>query len=119
LFDRLRASGTLIVAVGVALVLSNTIDLRNTSRATVQADDYLSAASNLEHLVVDAETGLRGYVITRHTLFLAPTRQAQAALPGATARLRSSATATRAFQPQAGEFVSDARRTSRPTSRRC
>jgi serine phosphatase RsbU (regulator of sigma subunit) len=102
------AVGTLIVAVGVALVLSNTFDLRNTSRATVQTDDYLAATTNLERLVIDAETGLRGYVITGRPLFLAPTHQAQARLPGAIARLRSSVAASGLFRPQAAMLIDEA-----------
>ncbi len=103
------AIGTLIVAVGVALVLSNTVDLRDTSKATAQADEYLAATANLERLVVDAETGLRGYVITRRPLFLAPTRQAEARLPGANAALRASAAANGAFAQQAAELISETR----------
>ena len=39
-----------------------------------RSDDYLVAAIDLERLVVDAETGLRGYVITGRPLFLAADR---------------------------------------------
>ncbi len=103
------AIGTLIVAVGVALVLSNTVELRDTSKATVQADEYLAATANLERLVVDAETGLRGYVITGRRLFLAPTRQATARLSGAIAALRASAAANRAFDQQAAQLIGETR----------
>ena len=77
------AAGAALVAIGVALLLSNTIKLRDSADATIRTSAYLAAVDHVEQLVVDAETGLRGYVITGRTQFLAPLHLAQAQLPGA------------------------------------
>ena len=71
------AAGALVVALGVTLLLVNTVRLHQSADATGRSDAYLVATINVERLVVDAETGLRGYVITGRRLFLAPTQQAQ------------------------------------------
>jgi serine phosphatase RsbU (regulator of sigma subunit) len=91
LISLLVAAGALIVAGGIALLLANTVGLRNSSDATVRSDQDLIAVIDLERLVVDAETGLRGYVITGRTLFLEPTRAAQAQFPRAAASLERAA----------------------------
>lgn len=93
--------GALLVALGVALLLANTLTLRHNAEVTRTGDTYLVAAINVERLVVDAETGLRGYVITRRPLFLAPTREAQARFPGVEATLRRAAEADGSFARQA------------------
>jgi serine phosphatase RsbU (regulator of sigma subunit) len=91
------ASGALLVALGVTLLLVNTVGLHHTADATRRSDDYLVATINLERLVVDAETGVRGYVITGHRLFLAPTQQAQQGFTQAKAQLASAASADGGF----------------------
>ncbi|HTU98556.1 MAG TPA: hypothetical protein VMF14_22080, partial [Solirubrobacteraceae bacterium] len=64
------AAGALLVALGVTLLLVNTVKLRHSADATTRSDTYLTAVINLEGTVVDAETGLRGYVITGRAVFL-------------------------------------------------
>ncbi len=95
-------AGALLVALGVTVLLVNAVDLRRSGAATTRADAYLVAVINDERLVIDAETGLRGYVITGRPLFLAPTRTAQAAFPGTQAALARAARAD-------GEFTGRAR----------
>ena len=68
------ALGAAAVALGVALVLGDIVNLRSTAGATLRTGDYLSATINVEREVIDAETGLRGYVITGERPFLAPTQ---------------------------------------------
>jgi hypothetical protein len=76
--DRARGGrGALLVALGVTLLLVNTVRLHRSADATRRSDAYLVAAINLERLVVDAETGLRGYVITGRRSFLAPRQEAE------------------------------------------
>ncbi len=87
----LVALGALFVAAGVALLLINTVGLRNSADSAISADAYLLRASDVERLVVDVETGLRGYLLTGHTLFLEPLRAAQAQMPAATSALRRAA----------------------------
>jgi CHASE3 domain sensor protein len=86
-----------LVAVGVALLLDNTIDLRDSADSTVRADAYVSRVFNVERLVVDVETGLRGYVITGRGLFLQPLHGARAQLLGAIAALQRSASNAHAY----------------------
>jgi len=94
-------AGALLVALGVTLLLVNTVKLHHTADATTRSDDYLEAVVNLERLVVDAETGLRGYVITGRPLFLAPTHDAQQEYAKAKAALSRQAAADGTFGGQA------------------
>jgi serine phosphatase RsbU (regulator of sigma subunit) len=95
------AAGSLLVALGVTLLLVNTVRLHRSADATRRSDDYLVATINLERLVVDAETGVRGYVITGQRLFLAPTQQAQQRFAQTKAQLASAARADGSFPGQA------------------
>jgi CHASE3 domain sensor protein len=80
---------------------SNTIGLRSSADATIRTDAYLERVVEVERLVVDAETGLRGYVTTGRSLFLAPLRAAEARLPQAITALHQSAASDGTFVPQA------------------
>ncbi len=84
-------TGALLVALGVTLLLINTVRLHRAAEATTRSDTYLAAVANVERLVIDAETGLRGYVITGRSAFLQPTHAAQQALPPAIDALDRSA----------------------------
>jgi serine phosphatase RsbU (regulator of sigma subunit) len=92
--------GALLVGTGVALLLHNTLALRDSAGAAIRNGQYLLRVVELERLVVDAETGLRGDVITGRALFLQPLRQAQAQLPGAIRELQRSAVQTGVAQSQ-------------------
>lgn len=102
----LVAIGAVLVAVGVALLLGNTVSLRNTADSTINLNGYLLRAVTVERLVVDEETGLRGYVITGRQLFLQPLRNASPQLPAAEGALLSAAVANHAFVAQAKALVS-------------
>jgi len=97
-------TGALLVGLGVTLLLINTVGLRSSAAATTRGDTYLVAVIDDERLVVDAETGLRGYVITGRRLFLQPTHQAQGAFPQAQAALTRAARAEGEFLGQAREL---------------
>jgi CHASE3 domain sensor protein len=96
------AVGAAAVAVGVALLLGNTVELRDNAGATIQTNRYLIAVSSVERLVVDAETGLRGYVITGRRLFLQPLSAAVMRFPAAAAALEQAAEREHAFTDQPG-----------------
>jgi CHASE3 domain sensor protein len=83
------ASGLLALIVGAAFaaVLLAITDLRGTTDLRRQTRDALVAADTLEKQIVDLETGLRGFVITRDDGFLEPYRDARAALPGSASAL--------------------------------
>ena len=101
--------GAAAVAFGVALLLGDIVQLRSTATATLRTGDYLAATINVERAVVDAETGLRGYVITGEELFLAPTIAAQAQLPQAARALERAASNEGAFLTRATALADSAR----------
>jgi signal transduction histidine kinase len=77
------ASGLLATLVSVAFVLLLlTVDeLRTTTDLRRQTREELVAADAVEKIVIDIETGLRGFVITREERFLDPWREGRAAFP--------------------------------------
>ncbi|HEY0343938.1 MAG TPA: ATP-binding protein [Solirubrobacteraceae bacterium] len=88
---RLIVASSVLALVVVAAVLglrSGTAALQDatTERARVRLD--LDAVTRIERDVLDLETGVRGFVITRDERFLEPWRQAQPRLPRDIASLR-------------------------------
>ena len=83
------ASGllTLVVGTAFAVLLTSVADLRGSQRRARQSEEVLVVANRLERLVVDLETGQRGFVITGQEAFLQPWRAAQAAFPEQAATL--------------------------------
>jgi signal transduction histidine kinase/CHASE3 domain sensor protein/soluble P-type ATPase len=77
------ASGLLAMVVGgtFAYVLLTITELRGTTDLRRQTREELVAADTFEKHVIDLETGLRGFVITRDESFLEPANEARAALP--------------------------------------
>jgi signal transduction histidine kinase len=78
------ASGLLAVIVGAtfAVLLSMIAQLREAGARAQHSDQVLVVANRLERLVVDLETGERGFLITAEEDFLQPWRAAQADFPG-------------------------------------
>jgi signal transduction histidine kinase len=70
----------LLVGAVFATLLITTEDARNAERSARHSQDVLIAANGLELLVLDLETGQRGFLLTRQMEFLAPWEQARAAL---------------------------------------
>jgi signal transduction histidine kinase len=87
------ASGLLAVVVGAAFaVLLRTIDVqREAGRSALESQDTLAAAATVERLVLELETGQRGYLITGEPRFLAPWSRARSELPGASQELERQA----------------------------
>jgi signal transduction histidine kinase len=85
------ASGLLVLLVAAAFtVLLLAVDsMRHSARLAQHSRDELAAANRVEKLVIDLETGERGFVITRRERFLSPWTEARRSLPGANARLIS------------------------------
>jgi signal transduction histidine kinase len=83
------ASGLLVVVVAAAfaVLLLAIDDTRDSARLASHSQAELTAAGALERLVVDVETGERGYVITSKERFLAPWNAARRALPEQSERL--------------------------------
>jgi signal transduction histidine kinase len=85
----LLASGLLLLVLGAsfAVLLVAVADLRSSARTASDAEQVLAAANQLERLVVDLETGVRGFVITGRQQFLEPFDAARTSLPGRAATL--------------------------------
>jgi signal transduction histidine kinase len=98
-----------LLAVDFVLVLRSLQQVRHLTRAEQRAEQSVVAASRLEKLILDVETGTRGYVITRDRRFLEPSLRAQADLPAETAALRRLAPAgfTDAVEAEWRSYVGD------------
>jgi signal transduction histidine kinase len=77
------ASGllALIVAAAFAVVLLAFADLRRFQHRTIQAQEVLTTSNELERLLLDLETGQRGYILTGEGRFLQPWTAARKRFP--------------------------------------
>jgi signal transduction histidine kinase len=77
------AVGLLMVVVGAAfaVLLVSVDDLRTSERLARHSEQVLVNANELERLVVDLETGQRGFVITGQERFLEPWQTARTSFP--------------------------------------
>jgi signal transduction histidine kinase len=80
----LGASALLALIIGATfgLLLVAIEDLRNTGDLADRSRSELTSADGLEKLVIDLETGARGFVITRQERFLQPWFAARRDFPG-------------------------------------
>lgn len=65
--------------------------LRDAADRTSRSEEALTSANRLERLLVDVETGERGYLITKDRAFLEPWNAARTAIPGQVAGLERAA----------------------------
>ncbi len=110
-----------IIALAL-LVLTLVFGFRQVQRSARQvdhADRVIASINNLVKLMVDEETGLRGFLLTRDTRFLQPYREASQQLkpafsalftlvrrdPEQTARLQRLQTASEAWQEDARQSI--------------
>jgi CHASE3 domain sensor protein len=84
----LVAGGLLALVIGAAFaaLLSSVADLRPAERRARQTEEVLEVVNLLERLVVDLDTGQRGFVLTGQDRFLQPWRRARVAVPGESSR---------------------------------
>ncbi len=73
------ASALLAVLVGgaFALLVRAVVEERHSADRAVRSLEAITAATALERLVLDLETGQRGYLVTRQERFLQPWREAR------------------------------------------
>jgi signal transduction histidine kinase len=71
----------LLVAAAFAILILALSTLRETTRQGAQSRDVTLEALTLQKLVLDVDSGLRGYVITGNETFLAPYNAARKELP--------------------------------------
>jgi PAS domain S-box-containing protein len=100
--------------------------VQRSARRVDRSDQVIAHANNLVKLMVDEETGLRGFLLTGDTLFLQPYQEATQQLepefttlftlvrrdPEQTARLQRLQTASRAWQQYARQAVAQGTPTS-------
>lgn len=82
-FRLAAASGVLALLIGATfgLLLVAIEDVRNTSHVADRSRMALTASDGIGELMLDLETGARGFVITKEEQFLGPWRIALAELP--------------------------------------
>ena len=70
-----------VVSLAFTVVLLAIVELRNSAVLARHSDEVEAAANHLERLVIDLETGVRGFLITGDERFLSPWYNARAAFP--------------------------------------
>jgi CHASE3 domain sensor protein len=95
------ASGLLAVIIGAtfAVLFSSVAELQEMEHRAQDSEDVLVAANRLERLVVDLETGQRGFLLTGSDQFLQPWIAARAAFPQQAAGLESLVAGTPSSTP--------------------
>jgi signal transduction histidine kinase len=114
-FRLAAASGVLAVVIGATfgLLLVAIDDVRKTSRLADHSRLALTAADEVGELVLDLETGSRGFVITEQERFLGPWRLALARLPAQARTLErladgpEQATRARRIADEATSYIRD------------
>ena len=81
------AALTVIVAAAFAGLLFAIDDVRDAERRVKHSEDVLVAANALERLVLDLETGQRGFLLTGEQRFLEPWQRARRGFPARARRL--------------------------------
>ncbi len=119
LLFRLLALPIVALALLASILVYGFRQVQRGARRVDRADQVIAHANNLIKLIVDEETGLRGYMLTRDSVFLQPYHEAIKDLdpeyatlfdlvrnnPEQTARLRNMQTFSRAWQQSAGAFI--------------
>ncbi len=72
--------GIVLLVVNLVLSIANTRTLREESPGILRSNELLLALDNVLSLVVDAETGQRGFVITGQSEYLGPYQSAVASI---------------------------------------
>ena len=95
----------LIISGAFVVLLLAIGDARGAERRTDHAQDVLVAANQLERLLLDLETGQRGFVLTRQARFLEPWNGARAAFPSRARTLLALVDGERASEQQARDIA--------------
>jgi signal transduction histidine kinase len=88
---RILVAGLVVVAflaIRLVFVVYTFHGLHHTITREQHAEEATLVASRIESLVLDLETGTRGYILTHDNTFLQPWRMAQAELPAQSIRLQ-------------------------------
>ena len=82
----------LVIGAAFAVLVLAIAELRRTTQRSTTSQEVLGGANTLERLVIDLETGARGYIITGDERFLAPWEAARTAVPRQSSELERLAT---------------------------
>ena len=96
----------LVIGAAFAVLVLAIAELRRTEQLSKHSQEVLRTANTLERLVIDLETGARGYIITHDERFLAPWEAARTAVPGQSSELERLAVVT--AQHQRAQRIADA-----------
>jgi signal transduction histidine kinase len=99
----------LVAAVFVGLILAVSA-LRNATEEDARSKDVTVATLKLENLVLDVDTGLRGFVITKNPVFLTSWETARPDLPPAFTRLENLVAGEPDQLRRAKELIAEIRR---------
>ena len=99
----------LLVAAVFAVLIGAVSALNDATRREAHAKDVTTATLRLEKLVVDLESGVRGFVITGNERFLEPWQEARAQLDGQLAEFTRRASTNPAQLKAAKTLVSQIR----------
>jgi signal transduction histidine kinase/HAMP domain-containing protein len=107
----IAASGLLALIVGGAFVvlLLAVGDLRDAGRRSDHSQEVLIAANELERLLLDLETGERGFILTHQERFLEPWNGARARFPRRAAALLGLVADDPVAQRRAARIAQDER----------
>jgi signal transduction histidine kinase len=78
----------LLMAATFLILFGAIAGLRDAATLAGRSEEVLASSNRLERLIVDLETGERGYIITKDRAFLMPWETARAALPTQVAEFR-------------------------------
>jgi signal transduction histidine kinase len=84
----------LVIAATFAVLVLAIAELRRATQRSTGSQQVLGVANTLERLVIDLETGARGYIITGDDRFLAPWETARTAVPRQSSELERLAAGT-------------------------
>ena len=95
----------LVVSLLIAVVLEFQVSrLQSAQQWVDHTDIVLTAAGNVLKTIIDQETGLRGFALSRDRRFLQPYQRAESTLPGLFAELRENISDNREQQNRLEEF---------------
>jgi signal transduction histidine kinase len=95
---------SVIVAGTFAVLYMTIISVRDSQRLASHCWNVLASANRLERLVVDLESGERGFIMTGDRHYLRPWNSARAAIPGEAIKLRELANASK---PEQGRHATE------------
>jgi signal transduction histidine kinase len=105
------ASAVLVLLIGsaFAVLLRANAEQHAAGRLATRSQEVLAATNTLERLLLDLETGQRGFVVSGEERFLEPWSAARRELPGASALLVSLSAGVPAQQRRARSLVASIR----------